>query len=84
MFIIPTHSCAVMTAVRDLDSELQTYEQYSCETEKAKDPGCTLCFSIKQFVVNITAASIIITSDHKRVNLEQFECFSLNVFNLVP
>ena len=82
MFIIPAHNYAITTAVRDLDSELQTYQWYNYKIKKAKDPDCILC-CIKQFLVNVTAASFIITSDHKHVNFKQFKCCSLNVFNLV-
>jgi hypothetical protein len=44
----PGNNCAVTTAVRDLDSELQTYQRYNNEIKKAKDPDSTLCFNIKQ------------------------------------
>jgi hypothetical protein len=84
MFIIPIHNCAIITAVKDLDSKLQTYQRYNYKIKKAKDPDCTLCFNIKQFLVNVTAASIIITSDHKRLNFKHFKFFSCNVFTLVP
>ena len=71
MFIIPTHNCAVTTAVRDLDFELQTCQRYNNEIKKGQDPDCTPCFNIKQFLVNVTAASVI-KSDQKRVNFKQF------------
>jgi hypothetical protein len=34
MFIIPAQNCVIMTALRDLDSELQTYQQYNYEIKK--------------------------------------------------
>jgi hypothetical protein len=64
MFIIPAHNCAIMTAVRDLHSELQTYQRYNNEIRKANDPDCALCFNINSFLVNVTATSAIRTSDH--------------------
>jgi hypothetical protein len=73
MLIIPAQNCTITTALRDLDSALQTYQRYNYKIKEVKAPDCTLCFNIKQFLVNVAAAPVIVTSHQKHVNFKNFK-----------
>jgi hypothetical protein len=70
-------------------SEADKHEQYLkmyswIEVHHFHEPKEDTVLQHQKFLENVTAASVIITSDHKHVNFKKFKCFNLNIFNLVP